>query len=419
MEYKNGTAFYDIVVPPDLKPGQVIWVQPVVTNGASQKRWSAALTYTPSAPLPPVEKVAATLTLKPTWGARPLTVVSNAIITVAKPGRKAETESVRMTAELTESMTSADKNSVALRMRYNKFSVSYPKTMFSDEKRQELQKALNQIRMLHANLIVDNLNNLKKNEVDPGPLVKAPKETKQIMAFLNGQVQDSLEMLWIPLPGRQMQPGETWKATRPLLVPIDLPGDIPMELTFTYLGVRERDGRPHGVITILGVSKDKLGKYPMTGNVKGFAYLDLTTNQISFANVTSKLELNAGDQGKFTATQESKLERMIGKDVLVVRDQLTDKEPVDARKCPYKVHTVQLEGGKPCVISLESFKGPGYFDTLVRVEDMNNQKLVEDDDHGVDLNSLLVFTPPVTGQYRIVATCYQPAMGNYMLVVRQ
>jgi hypothetical protein len=50
---------------------------------------------------------------------------------------------------------------------------------------------------------------------------------------------------------------------------------------------------------------------------------------------------------------------------------------------------------------------------------MNGKALAQDDDSGVDLNSLLVFTPPATGQYRIVATCFRPATGNYMMVVRQ
>lgn len=417
MVFQGGNAYYDIVLPPDLKSPQQIWAQPVVTNGVGQQRWAGAVNYAPTAPQAPLENLPGLLVQKNTWGARPLTVVSNAVLTITKPGQKAESDYMKMTAEVTETMTAEQEGAASLRMRYHKFAVSYPKTTFNDEERGQLQKALNKIGLLHANLLVDKNNNLKKNEVDPGPLVKSPNEIKKYLQFMHGQVQDSLEMLWIPLPGREVKPGESWKATRPLIVPA-LP-DIPMQMTFTYKGVRQREGRPEAVITIQGIAKDKVGKYPVNGQVTGFAYFDLTTAQISHAAVNGKLELNGGAEGKVTATLDSKLTRTLGKDVLMVRDQLTATDPVDAKKCPFKVHGVQLEGGKPCVISLESFKGPGLFDTYVRLEDMNGKVLAQDDDHGVDLNSLIVFTPPATGQYRIVATCFQPATGNYLLTVRQ
>ena len=93
--------------------------------------------------------------------------------------------------------------------------------------------------------------------------------------------------------------------------------------------------------------------------------------------------------------------------------------PLDAKNCRYKVHKVQLEAGRPCVISLESAKGAGWFDTYLRVEDASGKVLAQYDDMGVDMNALAVFTPPTAGEYRIVATSYQPATGNYLLVVRQ
>ena len=115
------------------------------------------------------------------------------------------------------------------------------------------------------------------------------------------------------------------------------------------------------------------------------------------------------------------MERTLGKEVLNVRDQLTKNEPVDGKDAAVQAfaRALQLEADKPAVISLESFNGPDFFDTFVRLEDMTGKVLAADDNKGVDLNSLLVFTPPTAGQYKIVATCSKPALGSYMLVVRQ
>jgi predicted Zn finger-like uncharacterized protein len=419
MNYKPGRAEYDIVVSPEVvgKPGQLVWAQPVITNGLGEQRWVGTASYVASAPLPPVERIAADLTLKHVWGARPVKVTSTSTITTSKPGSKAETESFKMVTDLTETMTSEQRGLAALRTRYQNFTITYPKTTFTPEEREQLKKALNQITLLHANLLVDTQNNLKKNEVDPGVVAKAPLEIRRYMQFMHSQVTDSLETLWVPLPGRVCQPGESWKANRPLIVPII--GDMPMDLTFTYQGVRPRDGRPEAVITLRGVAREKAGKYQIKGDVNGFVFLELANSQISFANISGQLEISGGTAGKFTAKLDSRMERTLGKELLNVRDQLTKNDPVDSKMCPYKVHLVQLEAGKPAVISMESFNGPDFFDTFLRLEDMSGKVLAFDDDKGVDLNSLVVFTPPTTGQYKIVATCYKPALGNYMLVVRQ
>ena len=65
-----------------------------------------------------------------------------------------------------------------------------------------------------------------------------------------------------------------------------------MELTFTYLGVRPRDGRPEAIITLKGVLRDNAGKIQIKGEVKGFVWFDLASSQISFASVNGQLEIS-------------------------------------------------------------------------------------------------------------------------------
>jgi hypothetical protein len=63
----------------------------------------------------------------------------------------------------------------------------------------------------------------------------------------------------------------------------------------------------------------------------------------------------------------------------------------------------------------------------LRAEDANGKLLGEDDESRLNLNSMVIFTPQVTGTYRIVAKSFftpdvkvdQRPTGNYLLVVRQ
>ena len=193
-----------------------------------------------------------------------------------------------------------------------------------------------------------------------------------------------------------------------------------MNVKYTFQGVREQSGHREGVINLVGVAKDRLpGGLNVTGQVVGTAYLDLAAFQISSAHVQAQVTASDGRGSDMKMVLESKMERTLGKDVLNLRGQLKKDDPLDDKQRPFKAYSAQLEAGKPCVVSLESPKGANWFDTYVRVEDASGKVLAEDDNKGVDTNSLVMFTPPESGAYRIVVTCARPATGNYLLVVRQ
>jgi predicted Zn finger-like uncharacterized protein len=407
LAVKADEAQCDLVVPADLKPGQLIWLQPVVFNKAGTPRWGSALPFVTA--MPP-EKLPALLALKPMWGARPVSFSSNAEFIVVQPGLSTYSDSLGMAGVVTESMTAEQNNIATLRWRYQQFTPTWPKGLPQDQM-DVIKRALPHIPSLHADLIVDQTNKFDSDDTDVTSS-KAPEPTKRKLAEIHTQMQKSLDLLVLALPGKQCQAGETWNADRLLYLPyVQQAGQVaPVNIIYTYRGVRQRDGRPEAVISIYGQFSNFAGK-TATGKVKGMGYLDLTSQQISQANVSAVFELNEMGS-KVTFKVSSKMDRMLGKELLNIRDQLTATESL-------KKHTVTLEAGKPCVISLESFKGAGWFDTFVRVEDKDGKTLMQDDNKGVDLNALLVFTPPQSGLYRIVATSRQPATGNYLLVVRQ
>ena len=60
------------------------------------------------------------------------------------------------------------------------------------------------------------------------------------------------------------------------------------------------------------------------------------------------------------------------------------------------------------------------FDAFLRLEDMNGNQLMEDDDSGGNLNARMFFTPQRSGSYVIVATTYEVnTFGPYALSIRE
>jgi S1-C subfamily serine protease len=411
----DGQGQAELVLQSELPAGQLVWVQPMIIDGNGKSRWSAPIAFVPSKP---IEKEPATLSLKHYWGARQLTLVTSSNIKLSKPGAPDLDLAIDVNAKMAESMVGQQMGLAALRMRYLGFKMSMPDIKLMPSEFSRLKRQVQQVGLLHADLVVDDKNNLKQNKVDAS---KLPKELRSELTDLHSQIQEALEWLAVPLPGKLVQPGDTWKAKQPLMVFTGRKFPSTMDVTYTYLGTRLRDNNAsEGVISIDGVATERLiGQDRVSGRVTGTANLDLSGNQISNAQV--KATLNILDEKGMTmeVSLESKLARSLGKELLKVTGQLTAGSKRDRDGRPYKEHTVKLEAGKPCIVSMESFPGPAYFDTYVRVEDDGGAVLAEDDDSGVDSNALIVFTPRETGTYRIVATCFRPAAGTYLLVVRQ
>lgn len=105
----------------------------------------------------------------------------------------------------------------------------------------------------------------------------------------------------------------------------------------------------------------------------------------------------------------------------VTRGQLTRAHPQDRfrRGCHAVVYEMNLPAGQTYQYDLSSPRGPGNFDTWLRIEDAQGNPLANDDDSGEGLDARIVFAAPRSGVYRIVVTSYAAgATGNYVLTVR-
>jgi tetratricopeptide (TPR) repeat protein len=84
-----------------------------------------------------------------------------------------------------------------------------------------------------------------------------------------------------------------------------------------------------------------------------------------------------------------------------------------------QVHLVNLQAGKTYVLDLESTA----FDTFLKVEDPDGANLLAKNDDivpGLDLNSRIIFQPPTSGTFRVLATAYNSGdTGPYVLRIRE
>jgi|GEM_PF-5548043 len=114
-------------------------------------------------------------------------------------------------------------------------------------------------------------------------------EFNQELAALSEIIQESFQFLDCKLPGSKVAPGQTWTARHRLaLEVVDNLRTSPVEITFTYLGSRKREGREEAAVGIEGAFTSEEG-IKGSGRLQGLAWVDLGTNQIS----TSRADLEA------------------------------------------------------------------------------------------------------------------------------
>lgn len=87
-------------------------------------------------------------------------------------------------------------------------------------------------------------------------------------------------------------------------------------------------------------------------------------------------------------------------------------DPIGQR--PARIVPVNLVANRAVQIDLSS----NDFDAYLRLLDSADKVVASDDDGGEGLNARIVFTPPRSGTYRIIATTYSGGVGAYVLAVK-
>jgi predicted Zn finger-like uncharacterized protein len=285
------------IVLPELPPGKVYWKQPCWIDGKGQKHWAAADAMTTLAH--PVQRNPANLVLRYTQGAKRTLDLSFDNIFKVSGTDDADAFHIRTAATLTESVTSTGSGGTWLKLRYkyppNSDLLMPDGRSMPNGKLEEVKSDLP--RLIASVMQLDRLGNITQLAIEATPPLRQLIQTKPKQAEAARQfhemIQQGLAALSISLPAAgSIKPLESWKAERPL--PIDMPGRTEaakLDVSFTYLGTRRRDGREEAVISMDGAVRGKGDSFG--GRASGQFMVDLASGQTILADATMKLQLKA------------------------------------------------------------------------------------------------------------------------------
>jgi hypothetical protein len=283
----------DIILP-ELPSGKVYWHQPKWVNARGEANWAPAKTI--PLPWPPVSRKPATLALRYNQGSRrSLDLNIENILKISSNDDDSDAFRIRTSAAFTETVASSSQGSTVLTLRYRQ--PPHRELIFPDGKSHSEDKDEQFIqdlpRLVTTSVQLDRVGNIVQQAIDPRPLALIdPEQAKSVRGF-HERIQQGLESLSVSLPSSgTANPLDSWKAERAL--PIDTPGKTEfgkLDVTFTYLGTRRRDGRDEAVINMDGLVRGK--DDGISGRAAGQVLVDLASGQTIRAETTVKLQLEA------------------------------------------------------------------------------------------------------------------------------
>jgi hypothetical protein len=284
---RPGAAAGEVVLPA-LPPGKVYWVQPGWVRASGKTCLAAAEVYRPSSQ--PVERRPAALVARFRPGAaRDLTLTVTHLARVTG-GDEGQVGGRKTRAVFREQVAAAPGPGGRLTLSYR----SAADEEFDGHKPQP-SALLGQVRPFLGRLVtvmhLDAAGNPTAAAVSPGGLAGLPAATTQDLLRFHAPLKDSLRAVAVPLPNKEVAPGEQWRADRPL--PTLMQGSAPgrVALTYTYLGRRRRGGRDEAVLAVSGVARGGPGQVlePL-GPAGGTAVVDLATGEVRTAEVRLLVE---------------------------------------------------------------------------------------------------------------------------------
>lgn len=450
LAYKDGIAQADIEIPAT-PPGEAVWLQAIASGDVGAKVWAATATYRPDDELP-LERVAAKFQLSNTREpVRTVSITGTRNIKLFKD--KEETvfgDKMEFTA-----LEHVQTEPRGINVHLHPADVKQTREMagkplpFTPAGPQIVQR-------LVFSFLMSPEGGLKERG-NPGQLQTLQAPVKKEAEALFNNLANCYEATALLIPLRQLEPGEMWVATAPLLINVGGQSDVAdMQFSCTYEGRRTSEGQDLGYIRIVGDLRGRTPKLNAGGRITGHVLFDLVHGFIAktvlvvdsdvgvgavLARSSYEIQLNreAGNPKKLAKLDPqaalpdlpanvSAAEIKKGKSLLNITAQITAADPVDKQqsidklKLPggrFKEHKIALKAGVTYVIEMTSANGM-TFDPYLRLQDDAGKTLAFDDDGAGDLNSRIIFTPTKSGQYRILAMPFVPdQLGAYTLTVSE
>lgn len=439
LNYQNGIASASIPVP-RLAAGQVYYFQPVLTDANGQNTWAEVSGFEPKS-IAPLMVQAANLQFSTNVPVRTLKVSYNAKMTTLANKNESIMETKFQGYMLETYLNDPRSVKMNLVMGQTTFQKQFDTDIISPS-----PAAMQAFRSLTANYYLEQDGRFKLKEAVS---FNTRTEVNKVAEMLYEVNLNTYESTLLPVPNRMVQPRETWQGRVPMILTkgggkADV---LDLNLTFTYEGVRQgSNGQQEGYIGVRGEVKGRNELANQVGGaVEGYVLFDISSGYVATANLEVRSDFSVGSiQGVFKQT--IRLERQTGNPmqiqpppprqgngggnsgqqppingriVLNVQGNLVTGRP-DPQRPGYRanLHRVNLQAGRRYAIGMKKL-GPGNLDPMVRVINIQGQRIAEDDDSGGNLNAMAIVIPRTSGQYAVIATHFGPQnfVGQYGLVV--
>jgi S1-C subfamily serine protease len=299
---KEQVGHAELPLPP-LPPGQAYWVQPNLVNRNGTRVWLSAQVYQPT---PPVERKPARLAFQPA-AETPLLLERWSALQFTDPFGHDHHALVTTETRLTDAARGRQGNDRTLSRQFT----GYKEGLSVDGETRVTKRLQNigpNLQFVASNPVVDAQGTTKSDEIDL-KIKNAPPQAKFDLMEFREQMRKVLAGLEVPLPGEEVQPGQTWKARRSL--PIDatwkqlqlLPPEVwgtaepELDVTYTYTGLRTVNGAEQAVIHLEGQAASQGPTGGTGGRLSGTAVVDLATGQVVEEEVTTQATLELAVAG--------------------------------------------------------------------------------------------------------------------------
>ena len=285
-----------LAVPlPTLADKQLYYLQPIITNGTGETRWTNTTTVPQK---PPLERKAVTLKYKPPAGGKQTAaLVSNGNFKILDGDGKEMALGLNLKAAFTEKFAEEQPHGFPLRLTYDRFGLTITEDNKPVKKDDEIRKMQTDIRFAAADVEMDKDVTVARSKAD---LRQVPKGSQDMISDLSDQILESVEVLSIPLPSKKVEPLETWKAQRHFLIGTGLISvPVQADIVYTYKGVQVRDGKEGALIGIEGRVRGRKGDgVDVGGTLSGVAYVSLETGEVLSADTSVKADMDLTFQRK-------------------------------------------------------------------------------------------------------------------------
>jgi S1-C subfamily serine protease len=280
----------EVTLPP-IAEDQVYWFRPNYAVRDGRRRWGEAVPLEMSRF--PVDakpaRLAANHTVAPTPDdAHPIELTTREVfrfeITPLQLGSGSDLGAVALLEEQTSAENANGEAKIRLSFRQFRLTDSDADSIV----RRRSKGALESIKNLRGKATVGPDGRWQSITPD---VTAVPVPARPILLALTSPAFQTIEGLSLSLPGKEMQPNETWPFAMRRTVKVgNTSKEVQMQLTAKYLGRRVRDRREEAVIELTGLL---IPGFPGSdrGFVRGAALVDLTSGQVTLAFVQADLDV--------------------------------------------------------------------------------------------------------------------------------